>query len=104
MMEALRLHNDTLRKAKWDNCGSTVEQEGDSFSIVFHDAMDAVAFCLQVGGCLACHAASCGVVCIWNVAAFAAVGIMKSDVCLLLPGYMHCSSCMISCRIITTTC
>ena len=30
------------------NFGHTVEQEGDSFSIVFEDPGDAVKFCLQV--------------------------------------------------------
>eukprot|EP00775_Hariotina_reticulata_P001621 gene1621-1961_t len=33
--------------AKYDNCGSTVQQEGDSYTLVFHTAFDAVAFCLQ---------------------------------------------------------
>ena len=30
------------------NFGFTVEQEGDSYSIMFQEAVDAVKFCLQV--------------------------------------------------------
>ena len=47
MAAALQTHNAALRKAKWQHCGHVAEQEGDAFQIVFHDAMDAVAFCLQ---------------------------------------------------------
>lgn len=47
--QALKVHNNVLRQCKWDNCGFTLEQEGDSFGLVFHTAMDAVVFCLQVG-------------------------------------------------------
>jgi len=49
MYKALTLHNNVIRRAKYDNCGSTVQQEGDSYTLVFHTAFDAVAFCLQVG-------------------------------------------------------
>lgn len=49
MYKALTLHNNVIRRAKYEHCGSTVQQEGDSYTIVFHDAFDAVAFCLQVG-------------------------------------------------------
>lgn len=48
MFRALTLHNAAIRKAKWANSGFTLEQEGDSYALVFHDARDAVAFCLQV--------------------------------------------------------
>jgi hypothetical protein len=48
MYKALTLHNNVIRRAKYANCGSTVQQEGDSYTLVFHDAFDAVAFCLQV--------------------------------------------------------
>jgi hypothetical protein len=51
MYRALTLHNNVIRKAKYANCGSTVQQEGDSYTLVFHDAFDAVAFCLQVRCC-----------------------------------------------------
>jgi len=44
---ALRLHMDVLRRARFDNCGHTAEQEGDSFALVFSHAIDAVSFCLQ---------------------------------------------------------
>ena len=49
MMPALITHNNLLQKAKWANFGYTIEQEGDSYSIMFHEASDAVKFCLQAG-------------------------------------------------------
>ena len=49
MMPALITHNNLLQKAKYTNFGYTLEQEGDSYSIMFHEAADAVKFCLQVG-------------------------------------------------------
>jgi hypothetical protein len=49
MTSALNLHNSVMRKVRWENCGFTVEQEGDSFTMVFYTAVDAAAFCLQVG-------------------------------------------------------
>eukprot|EP00878_Enallax_costatus_P015917 GHUV01016686.1.p1 GENE.GHUV01016686.1~~GHUV01016686.1.p1 ORF type:complete len:509 (+),score=139.69 GHUV01016686.1:281-1807(+) len=48
MYKALTLHNNVIRRAKYEHCGSTLQQEGDSYTIAFHDAFDAVAFCLQV--------------------------------------------------------
>jgi hypothetical protein len=48
MTEALNLHNGLMRKVRWENCGFTVEQEGDSYTFVFYTAVDAAAFCLQV--------------------------------------------------------
>ncbi len=50
MTSALKKQHDILRKCKYTNIGYTIEQEGDSYSYVFHEAFDAVAFCLQVGG------------------------------------------------------
>ncbi|PNG99169.1 Adenylate cyclase, partial [Tetrabaena socialis] len=47
MTRALTLHNTIIRKARWANFGYTVEQEGDSYSLVFYEALDAVIFCLQ---------------------------------------------------------
>jgi hypothetical protein len=47
-MKALAIHNAVIRRAKYVNCGFTLEQEGDSYIIVFKDTLDAVAFCLQV--------------------------------------------------------
>lgn len=51
MYKALTMHNNVIRKAKYTNAGSTVQQEGDSYTLVFHDAFDAVSFCLQVSDC-----------------------------------------------------
>ena len=48
MMTALITHNNLMLRAKAQNFGHTCEQEGDSYSIMFHDALDAVKFCLQV--------------------------------------------------------
>ena len=49
MMSALLTHNSLIQKAKWSNFGSVIEQEGDSYAIIFEEAADAVKFCLQVG-------------------------------------------------------
>lgn len=49
MTKALSLHNNAINKARWQNFGYTIEQEGDSFTVVFYEALDAVIFCLQVG-------------------------------------------------------
>ncbi|KAF5834036.1 nucleotide cyclase, partial [Dunaliella salina] len=46
-IKVLSIHNSIIRKASWMNFGSTHETEGDSFTIVFYDAKDAAAFCLQ---------------------------------------------------------
>ncbi len=48
MYRALVMHNNVIRSAKFANCGFVLEQEGDSFTLAFYDAVDAVAFCLQV--------------------------------------------------------
>lgn len=34
MYQALTLHNNVIRRAKYANCGSTVQQEGDSYTLV----------------------------------------------------------------------
>ena len=47
MMPALLIHNNLITKAKHTNFGYVVEQEGDSYSIAFEEAADAVRFCLQ---------------------------------------------------------
>lgn len=49
LFQALLLHNNLIKHAVYDNVGYIIEQEGDSFSVVFHEAEDAVAFTLQVG-------------------------------------------------------
>jgi hypothetical protein len=48
MTAALLQHNAVIRRACYDNIGFVVEQEGDSYSVVFYDPEDAVAFALQV--------------------------------------------------------
>ncbi|KAF6240831.1 hypothetical protein COO60DRAFT_1708984 [Scenedesmus sp. NREL 46B-D3] len=48
MFRALVMHNSVIRTAKYANCGCVLEQEGDSFTLGFYSAFDAVAFCLQV--------------------------------------------------------
>lgn len=53
-LQALLLHNSVIKHAVYQNVGWVVEQEGDSFSVVFHEAEDAVAFTLQV--CAWCKA------------------------------------------------
>ncbi|GIL61956.1 hypothetical protein Vafri_16318 [Volvox africanus] len=47
MTRALNLHNAIIRKARWGNFGYTLEQEGDSYALVFYEAHDAIIFCLQ---------------------------------------------------------
>lgn len=37
-----------MRRAAAAHAGHVIELEGDSWSVVFHTAMDAAAFCLQV--------------------------------------------------------
>lgn len=49
MGRAMSLHNNAVRKAAWTHFGFIVGQEGDSYILAFSDALDAVAFCLQVG-------------------------------------------------------
>lgn len=63
--KAVAMHNAVMRKAVHDQAGHIFEQEGDSWAVAFHEAQDAVAFCLQVqqalhkvrgrGGCNANH-------------------------------------------------
>ena len=48
MMMAVVTHNNLIQKARWSNFGSVIEQEGDSYTIIFEEAGDAVKFCLQV--------------------------------------------------------
>jgi hypothetical protein len=50
--KALGMHNAILRRAASAHAGHVIEQEGDSWSVAFHTAMDAVAFCLQVRTCI----------------------------------------------------
>uniref|UniRef100_A0A383WDG8 Guanylate cyclase domain-containing protein n=1 Tax=Tetradesmus obliquus TaxID=3088 RepID=A0A383WDG8_TETOB len=48
MSKAMGSHNSILRKACHSHAGYVLDQEGDSWCIAFHDALDAVAFSLQV--------------------------------------------------------
>ena len=62
MGRVLAEHNDVLRSCKWECCGYTAEVEGDSMVLLFHEAADAAAFCLQVRGARgSCGMASEGV-------------------------------------------
>lgn len=47
METALSLHDDTVRKILARNHGYEVTTEGDAFQLAFHDAFDAVRFCLE---------------------------------------------------------
>ncbi len=49
MTEALNLHNAVIRKTRWTTFGYIIEQEGDSFTLCFYEALDAVTFALMVG-------------------------------------------------------
>lgn len=48
MEQALRLHDATIRLNVAKHDGYEVTTEGDAFQVVFHDAFDAVGFCLDV--------------------------------------------------------
>jgi hypothetical protein len=61
--KALGMHNAILRRAASAHAGHVIEQEGDSWSVAFHTAMDAVAFCLQVGcSCAGIIPGCCGMI------------------------------------------
>lgn len=47
MRDALITHNNLMLETKWQNYGSIVDQEGDSFVLVFREAFDAVSFALS---------------------------------------------------------
>lgn len=64
MYRALTLHNNVIRHAKYVNCGSIIQQEGDSFTLAFHTAFDAVAFCLQVCALSLCASLLCVPLCV----------------------------------------
>jgi class 3 adenylate cyclase len=51
LLQALLQHNHVIKQAADDNIGCVLEQEGDSFTLAFHDPHDAAAFALQVGSC-----------------------------------------------------
>eukprot|EP00879_Flechtneria_rotunda_P033594 GHRR01037223.1.p1 GENE.GHRR01037223.1~~GHRR01037223.1.p1 ORF type:complete len:116 (+),score=22.79 GHRR01037223.1:561-908(+) len=65
MGAAVEQHNVILRGLLEQHGGHEVRTDGDSFTLAFHDAADAVAYCIQVlwvvaGVCgLHCTALSC---------------------------------------------
>ena len=48
MDRAIDLHNAMMRGMMGEFAGHEIRNEGDSFTIAFHDALDAVKFCLKV--------------------------------------------------------
>ncbi|KAF5827189.1 nucleotide cyclase [Dunaliella salina] len=44
---AMDVHNKIIESARWANCGSVIDMGGDSYTLAFRDAFDAVAFSLQ---------------------------------------------------------
>mmetsp|Transcript_22804 Transcript_22804/g.59590 ORF Transcript_22804/g.59590 Transcript_22804/m.59590 type:complete len:2664 (-) Transcript_22804:127-8118(-) len=48
MDQAIAMHNTTIRELLEEQGGHEIRNEGDSFVMSFHDASDAVRFCLQV--------------------------------------------------------
>jgi class 3 adenylate cyclase len=52
MVSALVKHNRIIAQVKSQNFGYTIEQEGDSFSILFEEAVDALRFCVQAQAAL----------------------------------------------------
>jgi hypothetical protein len=50
LLQVLLQHNHVIKQAADDNIGYVLEQEGNSFTLAFHDPHDAAAFALQVSG------------------------------------------------------
>lgn len=48
MGAAVEQHNVVLRRLLEQHGGHEVRTDGDSFTLAFHDATDAVAYCIQV--------------------------------------------------------
>ena len=48
MDRAIELHNTAIRSMLDEFGGHEIRNEGDSFTLSFHDAVDAVKFCLKV--------------------------------------------------------
>eukprot|EP00983_Pelagomonas_calceolata_P030765 966050-Pelagomonas_calceolata.AAC.3 len=48
MDQAIAMHNTTIRELLEEQGGHEIRNEGDSFVMSFHDASDAVRFCLQL--------------------------------------------------------
>lgn len=49
MDRAIDLHNSTIRLLLDEFGGHEIRNDGDSFTLSFHDALDGVKFCLKVG-------------------------------------------------------
>ena len=47
MDAAINLHNECIRGLLDEFAGHEIRNEGDSFTLAFHDALDAVQFCLR---------------------------------------------------------
>ena len=50
MDRGIDLHNQSLRAMADEFAGHEIRNEGDSFTLAFHDALDAVKYCLKVRG------------------------------------------------------
>lgn len=50
MDRAIELHNVAMRRLVDEMGGHEIRNEGDSFTLSFHDAVDAVMFCIKVRG------------------------------------------------------
>lgn len=49
MSKAIDMHNSMMRELLDEFAGHEIRNEGDSFALAFHDAIDAVQFCVKVG-------------------------------------------------------
>eukprot|EP00798_Chlamydomonas_sp_ICE-L_P013869 gene13869-19794_t len=58
---AIDLHNTTMRSMLDDLCGHEIRNEGDSFALAFHEAADAVDFCLKWPKALLEHTSGCAI-------------------------------------------
>eukprot|EP00798_Chlamydomonas_sp_ICE-L_P011640 gene11640-34349_t len=59
MDRAIDLHNSTIRSIMDDYGGHEIRNEGDAFTVSFHDACDAVRFCLKWPSELLEHDSGC---------------------------------------------
>lgn len=48
MSKAIDMHNSMMRELLDEFAGHEIRNEGDSFALAFHDAIDAVQFCVKV--------------------------------------------------------
>lgn len=72
---SIDLHNRELRALLDELGGHEIRNEGDSFVISFHDALDGITFCLKVGSGM--HMSqSCCLIC-----SFTAMYVMQRVAC-----------------------